>query len=94
MAEMAEPHKDSKDEETIFKQPSLVRSSPWFETHGGMSTLNTHTHTRAVEKGHGHEVVCRLHIDRERETDMFSTQRVAVVLLEVSKYIPLFHILS
>ncbi len=51
MAERAVPHKNSIDElwwseETIFKQPSLVRSSPWFDkTRGGMPTFNTHTHT-------------------------------------------------
>lgn len=50
MAEMAVPHKNSKDElwwseETIFKQPSLVRSSPWFDkARGGMPMSNTHTH--------------------------------------------------
>lgn len=59
MAEMAVPHKDSKDElwlseETIFKQTSHVRSCPWFDkAHGGMP-IHSDTHTQPEEKGrHG-----------------------------------------
>lgn len=56
MAEMAVPHRDSKDElwwgeETIFKQTSLVTSCPWFDkAHGGMP-IQRDTHTQAEERG-------------------------------------------